>query len=445
MRRYSAARLFAIAALCALFSACNGPSAPSHTDAWLSYKYGFTCGTYFNNPADLNGASSQQSATCPGMSNFVEAGNYYNDIGAPATFDDWKMAYGFLPPTGLNAEAFYGNVNDLQFGRDMNCSQTGTQIACYVTNYGPQAADCTASGASNCPWPNLETGVNDAIAQQSAFTAHGPFATVAMVYNGTPNTPTNPQPVNNITFYVYNGAGNMLLPFAALDNEGAKSVPQMCMACHGGDYTAHTSTTPASVKGTSFLPFDVLSFYYSKANPGKGVDQQQEQMRILNLLVKTVNGGDQPIASQTPQQTAIIDFINGQYCPDGVNGGVQSPYSSCPAPVEKANSQAIGGYFPAGWLGYPAQKAYSEVMKPYCRMCHMAQSQTFFSASALGDPLLKPFVCTSKDMPHAEVPFGGGSNASVNPFVQQNDTSHFWLDGGVALGDLAKAAGFGGC
>lgn len=437
MRGYSVLRMIAIFAFCAMLSACSSgpPTPPSHTDAWLSYKYGFDCGTYFNDPADLNGTTAKLSANCPGLSDFAETLNYYNDIGAPSTFSSWKTTYGF-PPTGTNAEAFYGNVLDLQFGRDMNCSQTGQQIACYVTNYGPPPADCATSGNNRCPWPNLEQGVDDSIAQ-SNVSPHAPFATVAMVYNGTPNTNTSPFPSNNITFYVYNATGN-LLNFAALDDEGAKSVPRMCMACHGGNYAPHSGTTPASVTGIAFLPFDVQSFYYSKLIQSKGIDNQQESFRILNLLVKTVNGGNQP---QTPQQTAIVDFINGQYCPDLANGG---PLSPCPTPVEQSGSKAVSGYFPTGWVSN--QKAYSEVMKPYCRMCHMAQSQPFFTLSEFAnDGLLKNFACTLRDMPHAEVPFGGGTDPNVNPFDQQSSTTHFWLDGGLAVNDLKAAANISSC
>lgn len=441
MARNSTVWIIAVVGLCASITGCTGiisnagPTVPGHTNAWLSYKYGFNCGTYFNNPLDLNGPSARLSANCPGLSAFDEANNYYNDIGAPATFPGWLSTYGF-PPTGANAEAFYGNFYDLRFGRDMNCSQTGGQIACYVTNYGPPPSDCTAPGAANCSWPDLETGVNDAIGRASSG-PHAPFATVAMVWNGTLNTPTT-FPANNITFYVYKADGT-LLNFAALDDEGAKSVPRMCMACHGGNYTPHTSTTPATVTATSFLPFDVHSFYYSKANQSLGLDQQQEAFRILNLLVKTTNGGDQAAPSQTPQQTAIIDFINGQYCPDLVNGG---PLSPCPTPVEQPNSKSQAGYFPVGWK--TQQKAYSEVMKPYCRMCHMAQIPTFLSSSDLSGPI-QNFVCTLKDMPHAEVPFGGGTDPTLNPFIQQNDlTTHFWLDG-TAVQDLQSAAGINSC
>jgi hypothetical protein len=383
------------------------------------------------------------SQNCPGLSDFDEGMNYYLDIGAPPNLMAWKSAFGFPANGNPPARGLYANNLDLRLGRDMNCVQSGQRIACYVTNYGPPPQDCTLfvdhgvdppATEANCPWPDLESAVNDAIA------GNNPIATVAMVYDGNPNSTSN-LPANNITFYVYDQNGN-ILTWAALDDEGAKSVPRMCMACHGGSYTPHTGTTAASVTGASFLPFDVPSFYYSQANPSLGQDQQQEAFRQLNLMVKTVNGGSQPAASQTAQQAAIVDFINGLYCPD-IHGGL---FSNCATPVENAGSKARDLYFPIGWSG--SQKVYSELVKPYCRMCHMAQSPTFFNSSDLTSTA-QNFACTLKDMPHAEVPFGGpaatsSDEVSVNPFINQGDHTHFWLDS-VAINDLKTALGISGC
>ncbi|MGH9723598.1 MAG: hypothetical protein ACRD41_00895 [Candidatus Acidiferrales bacterium] len=265
------------------------------------------------------------------------------------------------------------------------------------------------------------------------------IATVAMVYNGNLNTSTT-NPPNNITFYVYDNNGN-LLPYAILDDEGEKSVPRMCMGCHGGNYTPHSSTSVATVTGASFLPFDVPSFYYSTLFPSLGMDQQQEAFRMLNLMVKSTNGGSQP---QTVNQQAIVDFINGLYCPDPNNGGV---LAGCTTPVENSGSTAIDTYIPSGWIGSSAnQKVYSEVIKPYCRMCHMAQTFTFTTPDQF-TAFAAPLVCTQKDMPHAEVPFGGPADtnpASKNPFLSSNDTSVFWLNT-VAQNDVKTATSATSC
>ena len=270
------------------------------------------------------------------------------------------------------------------------------------------------------------------------------IATVAMVYNGTPNN-SSTLPPNNITFYVYDLNGN-LSPSATLDDEGPKSVPRMCMACHGGRYTPHSGTSAATVKGASFLPFDVLSFYYSSAfNKQYGVNPQQEAFRMLNLLVKTANGGNQP---QNPNETAIVDFINGMYCPDPNNGGV---LSNCSTPVENSGSTASDVYFPSNWIGSANQKLYSDVVKPYCRMCHLAQPVTFFQATDFSPLFVPSLLCTQNDMPHAEVPFGGPAETNGpynenynNPFITNNDVSVFWLDS-VAQNQAQTALGRSSC
>jgi len=274
------------------------------------------------------------------------------------------------------------------------------------------------------------------------------IATVAMVYSGTSNNSNNP-PANNITFYVYDLNGN-LSTSATLDDEGPKSVPRMCMACHGGRYTAHSGTSIATVTGASFLPFDVLSFYYSSAfNKQYGVIPQQEAFRMLNLLVKTTNGGNQP---QTGNQTAIVDFINGMYCPDANNGGV---LSNCATPVENSGSTASDVYFPIGWSGN--RTLYSDVIKSYCRMCHFAQPVTFFQSTDFSPLFVPSLLCTQKDMPHAEVPFGGPAatysseikngttvGTTNNTFLNNSDVSVFWLDS-VAQNQAQKALGLSSC
>jgi len=111
-----------------------------------------------------------------------------------------------------------------------------------------------------------------------------------------------------VRFYVYDEQEN-LSSTAALDREGPKSVPQMCMACHGGTYSPATH----AAFGASFLPFDVFSFKYSE-KPGLRLDDQQEKFRQLNLLVKNTNPNS--LNMNQPIHHLIDDFYNNQVtCP----------------------------------------------------------------------------------------------------------------------------------
>lgn len=373
------AALIAWFSLPVLLTGCT--TAPDHTDAWLSIKYGFNCG---------------DAQHCAGLTDFGEADSYYHAIGADqipvpqgeTQFRAWLDFYNF-PSSGTTATAQYANAGDLQIGRDMNCWQNGPNIACYVTNYGPPPF---FNNSQNGDWPNLENAVDDTINHNN------PFATVAMVYN------PNGIGINGdkVVFYVFDQNG-ALVNNAALDGEGPKTVPRMCMACHGGTYDPGTH----SATGINFLPFDVQFFYFSPTRQGFGLDDQQEGFRQLNAFVLAT----QPIPS-------ITTLINGLY-----NNQVNTPFATIPDDT----------YIPADWAtsDSDSQKIYKGTFRKYCRMCHVASAaapfNTFseFKASA---GQISNFVCgklpgsLSHDMPHAEVPFGGLSGS-------QNNSYGFWMDG----------------
>lgn len=341
---------------------------------WLSYKY--------------SAGGCTDHTNCPEITNQVEEQAYYCSIGVtggsdangidPAncamnqrptlTFDAWKLANGFPMGATPEAHAVYGNLGDLRIGRDMNCVSANGNIACYVTNYGP----APFVGQENIDWigvnhdfPALPGAVKDASNQ------NGPFATVAMVYNGTAAA-ANP-PTNAVTFYVFDGKGNLFFS-PGLDGEGGKTNPRMCMACHGGTYG---DDGPHTVTHAQFLPFDVWYFEYTS---GLELDDQQDGFQKLNALVNATN-----------PEPAIADFIDGIYRnADGT-------------PRTKVTDDK---YIPDDWKGQ--ETLYSSVYRPYCRMCHMASRKapflkfTDFQAAA---PLIEEKVCHSTDMPNAEVPY----------------------------------------
>ena len=386
-----------------LLTSCVGtvssivPKAPAQKDAWLSFK--------FQTPNGAAGCGDYN--TCIELVNDAEATAYYNALGIsnPATykFSDWLNFAGF---TGANsnqiAHAIFVNKLDLQFGRDMYCVKKGQTIACYVVNYGPQPF--ILGTGENPLWPDLNAAIDDAKNH-----THPPFATVAMIYD-----PANAN--NTVSFYVFNNgiAPDPLDPTtvplalqAALDAEGGKTVPRMCMSCHGGAYTKSTSTSPAQVHGAAFLPFDVFSF-------GLAADDQG-QLDFLNLNAFV-------LATNPPP--AIAEFVNGTYAdyPTGIG-----------APFSQTKAGAVVDFIPTvGWQNatdpdpnvHPAA-IYGSVVRQYCRMCHLAQSQDFSTYTKFKNsaPLIESYVCVIGDMPHMEVPFGSQTNRLL-----QNGGIGFWLD-----------------
>jgi cytochrome c5 len=380
-----ALRLLACGVFVSALAGCEGqiigpptpPGTPPPARAlWLSYKYS-------------EGGCTDRDTNCTEIANKVEENAYYCSIavtggsaadGEPIdcrdpqspqlTLNHWKEQNGFPASGTPEAHAIYGNLYDLRIARDMNCvkSAANGNIACYVTNYGPPPFD-KRNNVVNLMWLGLNNefpGLTGGI--EAAIVGDAPFATVAMVYNQSAARNNSP---NAVTFYVFDGEGNLFTP--ALDGEGEKTNPRMCMACHGGTYVPATH----SVTGAQFLPFDVFSFEHSPES-GYTFDDQQEGYRKLNALVK-----------ETQPATAITDFIDGTY-----HNAVDTP-----------GTPADGNYVPPGWSGQ--EKLYNSVYRQYCRMCHLASRTPFLEFTQFQgrktDIEIK--VCQSTDMPNAQVPF----------------------------------------
>ena len=371
----------------------GGPDVPDHDNAWLSYKYSNDCGVH-------------DDSCRAQLGDITPAYFYYTGLGIADpdnyTFDMWLSESGFSTGS-VFARAVYGNLADLQFGRDMNCAQSGQRIVCYVLNFGhtPLRAGSDGSPVPNIDWPNINFAVSEAIRPSSSF------GTVAMIYDPSQNP-------NRVSFYAFgtkvvshDGDGNpitrdnALLYKVALDQEGEKSVPRMCMACHGGTYDKNSNTAT----GAAFLPFDVFSFRYPDAT-GYSFDEQQEELRKLNALVAATSPG-QP----------ILDLIDGLY-PNG---------------VATVGSTAVDGWVPPGWLDHAT--LYTSVVRPYCRTCHVAQPAPFAAYSDFEDLVdrLEREVCDKHAMPHAQIPYGldGKQVGFWKDFVAQKDLRDFFEGQGV--------------
>jgi len=387
MRRTKLTILGVLAAV-AFLAGCNN-SVPEHNDAWLSFKYGFHCGKYQD---------------CSALRDTNEAINYYSTIGVADTtsytLNIWLGENGFVDGAPI-VRAAYANLGDLQIGRDMNCLPSGPKVACYVSNFGPPPTRLASTA-----WPDI----NEALAQVDGTHSALPFATVAMVYDSSISGP------NNVTFYGFNSEGNLVTEVALYGADqrnggglfddsnaegGLKTVPRMCMACHGGTY----DKTSHSVTGASFLPFDVFFFRYS-GKEGFTFEDQAESFRKLNSIV-----------ASTKPTPAILELINGIY----------------PAGVDNPQSAAVDGFIPAAWADNPT--LYQGVVRQYCRMCHVAQPQSFTKLSDFQGfaNIIEHEVCDTHDMPHAQVPFGveGTKIGFWHDLVAQHDLGNFLHEQGI--------------
>jgi hypothetical protein len=222
-----------------------GLDLPSNTSTWLSRPglgSDVESAAYFNTVAGVTVNPTTGVCTPPGsgpnrctLAGFIAANGF-----APNYDTTW------IPAAGEIVTYFY-NDGDLGLGREMHCKQTGANLACYVTNYGlsfPPAAEPVSAVAA-------------------AIAHSGPIATVAMEYDASK------PPDERVSFYAYPAGGTLALK-VPLDTEGLKNIPQMCMACHGGDY----DSTNHKALGSVFREFDVYSYLYDARSEERRVGKE---------------------------------------------------------------------------------------------------------------------------------------------------------------------------
>jgi hypothetical protein len=369
------------------------------------------------------------------------------------TLGDWWTKNGFDPVTGLGTDvvsAWYLNSNDLGFGREMQCRVTSyspylidkiftgqsglaprdsgrdadypypmagdlyldhtwlenlsleapdylklfrgfpATVACYVVNY-------TTDFCNNYP-TNLPANADFAYEGQQQIEANPgvnpthAYGTVAMEFSPVEGFGAL-GPVTK--FFVYDGriASGQRLGAANLDGCGAKSVPELCMSCHGGDWPGDGNqgaeldaiigglndgvncelagigiTTPGDItdpawikrrdllaeitpdgnKYSSFLPFDPKTYVFPPDHLAVASEAlQEDNMRALNEMVK-----------YTEPAQAIKNIVGGWY----------------------NNNFSLGSFTawrPTNWNndpGTPENEAdfYDNVYAVSCRGCHAA-------------------------------------------------------------------------
>jgi len=326
---------------------------PYYGDIDATGRPAFLTGPYgqFNPPTGEQDATDYYDA--------IDPGNATNP-----TLSQWWLNHGFssLDGSGGDASAQYLNFNDLGFGRDMNCKQTGADLACYVTNYGLPDQNLSNADAAEAKDP-AKRG-----------------ATVAMEYIAA--LPAD----ERVRFYVYapgDPATAGKLKFADLDGLGPKPVPHLCHVCHGGSYDAASHLA----KDARFREFDLQSFRYSSArqwdfsgaNNNSLTNPELTNFTTLNKLVRDIAPASSPI------QLLIDNWYTTGYV------GAKKPVLPTP---------------PAGWSTQVS--GYHNVYAKSCRTCHVARDAPFdFSFSDSNDFSFTDYaVCQSpKFMPNAFVTY----------------------------------------
>lgn len=346
------------------FSDCNGPvqvfnnTLPTGRPYFLGKVFG---GTIVDNSVNYQTVTNAQ----PG--------------GNRDTLVHWKQQNGFLPtPTG-EAKAIYFNNGDLKFGRDMHCRVTNTgTTACYVSNFGNVGTD------------DAPTALSQAVAYEaSGQVTPQPGATVAMEYNTA----------NGVQFWAYKGEvitggvsdGGKYFPNPALDSQGNKTMPDICMGCHQGAYSGSLTT---GVTGAVFLPFDLDSFkdqtdQLFPANPPSAA--LQTQFHLLNNMIANTN-----------PPAAVTQLINQLW--------YTSATSTVPFSFLQGAANLPGNPNPfVDSQGHHHEPLYDNVVRDVCRTCHVAINNLPWNNIAQMQALsgtIQTFACGPQfNMPNAEVPW----------------------------------------
>jgi hypothetical protein len=316
---------------------------------------------------------------------------YYANIAAPSTFEAFKDKYRF-GKSEPEAISIYFNEADLGLGREMHCKNFAAKfqiffpfggaplgVVCYVTNYDGVGKDAPSFPA------------DPALALSDAINGTHQFATVAMAFDPSLGRK------NRVQFLVYNGKGT-LSNLAQLDSRGINKYPPLnCLVCHGGSVVFDTTTqTYNSVQDAHFLPFDVFRLKYAgdpgmPDNPAYTYSAQAEEFRKLNEYVYD--------AGATPDIRSMIDATYGG-----------------PGNVSVPNTPAQE-YVPDSWRAAGKSKVYENVIKGYCRSCHVSREEKTITGKP---PLSSDFenylnferlvqglqvynyVCGGQSMPNAE-------------------------------------------
>ncbi|TIL41860.1 MAG: carboxypeptidase regulatory-like domain-containing protein [Mesorhizobium sp.] len=274
-------------------------------------------------------------------------------------------------PTNATRTSYLNN-NDLGSGRDMYFLQRpdGT-VAAYVTNYG----------LFDQNHANADLAANKT----------NPGATVAMEYSAVEGQGAT----RIVKFFVFAGAdfdaNAPRVASANLDGFAEKFVPNLCLNCHGGNYSPGNAASPSFAEinmGAAFRELDIATYKFPGGRTAANASEKAN-FKGQNLVVKGLN----PTDAVTIQP--VKDLISGWYA-----GGTD----------EQDNT-----FIPGGWLGAPQQDLYRDFVKHSCRTCHVGLDSNSGPAG-IGwisyDQLrgrrgfLDNFVlCEGRIMPHAVITY----------------------------------------
>jgi hypothetical protein len=283
----------------------------------------------------------------------AEAKSYYASLGSEFVTGTYTLSQWAASNIGTRPvfTGFYRNGHELGFWREMTCTKyVGRGIGgCMVRNWS--APDDQAHGK-----PDL--------------------GTVTM----------NVSPEGFTRFFVF-APGGKLSPFAILDDEGAKYVPRVCVACHNGSYDASRSDVRAIFR----------EFEPSLLEPLPGRPAAQEWFD-LNQSVRSANA-----ALKTEQEGGAAGIDHAKLAQSLY---VREIYTSTSPPVSLDVRDPA--HVPASWAALgdtptllrAKKNLWTRVVAPYCMTCHRTNDEDwsdykqfdYLAGSVGGTPFLDLYL-----------------------------------------------------
>lgn len=397
---------------------------------FLSYKYR---NPVHNSPADACAYYNLVDPQCPDLDcdGFVDAGADPSGLCRRTTLGGWWQKNGFDPSTGLGPDvtsAWYLNSNDLGFGREMHCRVTSwrstildrpigaplatefflgamrrevlesvaiadwkkllplfpSTVACYVVNY---TTDACFNYPTNDPQnADLAYQGTQSIQSNASLDPLHAYGTVAMEFAPVEGF-ADLGPITK--FFVYDGriATGKRLAAANLDGCGPKSVPEVCLNCHGGNWPgdgSQAATLDAMIAGLG-LPGGTLSGIDANdtalADPGyqlrRGIIEKltREEYGFSSFLPFDPETYQFPSAAPFASQAASIRRLNQLVLwakpKDAISSLVRGWYGN------NLVSGSFAPWRPAAWNDDPSQPGdesdlHDDVYARACRGCHAA-------------------------------------------------------------------------
>lgn len=387
------------------------------------------------------------------------------------TLDKWKAANGFGNlATGTETTVVVGDQKDLGYGRritarNITSGPNAGTIAVMVENYlvSPAAyytyssLNLDAAVVQDQRWHVGTNGIE--FSASACSTVSDPASCVSTI--------------NFAKFYTFNPTTGQRLLAADLDGRGDKSMPGICITCHGGrgDPLTPAAGSPTGLPlfpwvGNSasqkrgdvqahLQPLVVDSFGYS-TTPGYTRADQEAKLKTINEMV--LSSYPMLAASSFPEDTNRRVITTANEWAGTAASIIKAAYGGDGLP----SAMFSDTYLPAGWqastFGAPAENLYKTVVAPYCRTCHIQRGtyymddlnfDNYCSTPGACDPMafnsyfygyasrIKAHVIDRGNMPLAKIVYerfwGSNDPGTLATFLQTAQTEAVRDAGGAVL------------